>query len=83
MFSKAFWKAALERAVKSAAQFGLAAWGSVVFTDVGDVTTVAPAVGWAVVFGAGLSVLTSVASAPFGDEGPSLGGEKLSDAPPA
>jgi hypothetical protein len=68
-----FGREALERAVKSAAQFALIAWGSVVFTDVGEVIGTAQAVGLAALFGFGLSILTSIASAPFGDKGtPSL-----------
>jgi hypothetical protein len=73
MTYKLFATETLERAVKSAAQFALIAWGSVVFTSVGDVIGVGQAVGLAALFGFGLSVLTSIASAPFGDKGtPSL-----------
>lgn len=73
MFSKDFWLRTLERALKSAAQFGLIAWGATVWTAVGEVVTTASAVGLAVLFGFGLSVLTSVASIGVGDKGtPSL-----------
>lgn len=73
MFKREFWLRALERAIKSAAQFGLIAWGAIVFTDVGQVMSVANAVGLALLFGFGLSILTSLASEPFGDKGsPSL-----------
>jgi hypothetical protein len=73
MFSKDFWLRTLERAIKSAAQFGLIAWGATVFTTVGSVITTSSAVGLALLFGFGLSVLTSLASEPFGDKGsPSL-----------
>jgi Putative lactococcus lactis phage r1t holin len=73
MFTKDFWLRTLERAIKSAAQFGLIAWGATVFTAIGDVMAVGTAVGFALLFGFGLSVLTSVASIGLGDVGtPSL-----------
>lgn len=73
MWTSTFWKAAAERAVKSAAQFGIFAWGTAAFTAVGDVVPVAQATGLAMLFGAGLSILTSLASEPFGTKGtPSL-----------
>lgn len=73
MFTKKFWKAATERAAKTAAQFGLAAWGVTSWTVVGEVVPTATATGLALLFGAGLSYLTSVASANIGEEGsPSL-----------
>jgi hypothetical protein len=73
MTYKLFARESLERAVKSAAQFALIAWGTVMFTDVGQVMSVGQATALAAVFGFGLSVLTSIASAPFGDKGtPSL-----------
>lgn len=78
MFTAKFWKDAAERAGKTAAQFGLGAWGVTAFTAVGDVVPVAQATGLAMLFGAGLSVLTSVGSIAVGDKGtPSLlsGGE--------
>lgn len=73
MFTAKFWKSAAERAGKTAAQFGLVAWGTTAFTVVGDVVPVAQATGLAMLFGAGLSVLTSVGSIAVGDKGtPSL-----------
>jgi hypothetical protein len=73
MFTKLFWLQTLERALKSMAQFGLFAWGTTVFTAVGDVVNTAAAVGLAMLFGFGLSVLTSVASIGVGNPGtPSL-----------
>lgn len=73
MFTAKFWKSAAERAAKTAAQFGLFAWGTTAFTAVGDVVPVAQATGLAMLFGAGLSALTSVASSGIGDhESPSL-----------
>lgn len=73
MFSKAFWKAAAERAVKTAAQTGLVAWGATVFTDVGQVVPSLEAVGLAALSGAVLSLLTSIGSdAVSAEDGPSL-----------
>lgn len=73
MWTKRFWAAAAERAAKTGAQFGLLAWGATAWTAVGDVVPVAQATGLAIVFGAGLSVLTSIASSGIGDKGsPSL-----------
>jgi hypothetical protein len=73
MWKAKFWKDAAERAAKTAAQFGLLAWGTTAFTAVGDVVPVAQATGLALLFGAGLSLLTSVASTAVGDhESPSL-----------
>lgn len=73
MFKREFWLRTLERAIKSAAQFGLIAWGATVWTAVGEAVTTASAVGFALLFGFGLSVLTSIASEPFGEKGsPSL-----------
>lgn len=61
-----FWWETLERAIKTAAQFALVAWGTTVFTSVGEVVSVIQAVGFALLFGAGLSVLTSIASVGIG-----------------
>lgn len=73
MFTTAFWKAAAERAVKTAAQTGLVAWGATVFTDVGEVVPTLEAVGLAALSGAILSLLTSVGSdAVTKQDGPSL-----------
>jgi Putative lactococcus lactis phage r1t holin len=79
MFTWKFWRGALERAIKSAAQFTLFAWG-LAETPAGDVLQVPDAFSFnwrlglgSAVAGAILSVLTSISSAPFGDEGtPSL-----------
>ena len=73
MFTKAFWKAAAERAVKTAAQTGLVAWGATTFTEVGQVVPTLEAVGLASLSGAILSLLTSVGSdAVTKQDGPSL-----------
>ena len=70
IFTKAFWLKALERAVKTAAQAALLAAGS----DLVDVTTLDwQQVAFFAAGGAVLSVLTSVASGPFGKpDDPSL-----------
>ena len=63
MLTKVFWLKALERAVKTAAQAALLAAGS----DLVDVTTLDwQQVGFFAIGGAVLSVLTSLASTPFG-----------------
>lgn len=73
MFKKKFWVDAAERACKTGAQFGLGAWGLTVFTTIGEAMNAIQLVGLAIGFGAGLSLLTSIASAPFGEKGePSL-----------
>jgi uncharacterized membrane protein len=73
MFTTRFWQATAERAVKTAAQFGLTAWGAVTFTKVGEVVNTGIALGLALLFGAVLSVLTSLASINVGVKGtPSL-----------
>jgi Putative lactococcus lactis phage r1t holin len=77
MLSKAFLIATLERAIKSSAQavvLGLSA------SDAGPVNAFQldykGAIGFAV-GGAVLSVLTSLMSAPIGNNGPSLANEKI------
>ena len=74
MFTLAFLKATLERAVKTFAQslgaLLVASGAGILDTDWGDRFSVA---GMAAV----VSVLTSVGSAHVGDDGPSLGGEVL------
>jgi len=73
MFTTAFWKAAAERAIKTAAQTGLVAWGATTFTDVGQVVPTLEAVGLAALSGVVLSLLTSIASdAVSSKDGPSL-----------
>lgn len=73
MFSKSFWKAAAERAVKTAAQTGLVAWGATTFTAIGQVVPTLEAVGLAGLSGAILSLLTSIASDAATDKsGPSI-----------
>jgi len=69
MFTSYFWKGALERAGKTAAQFALGALGATVFTDVGEVVGTGQAVGFAALFGAVASILTSIASVDVGDRG--------------
>lgn len=74
MWTIGFWKQAVERAVKTAAQAALAFFivGQTVFTEID----------WAVVAGGAAvaaiaSVLTSLASAPFGPvDSPSLVGDE-------
>ena len=76
MLSKAFWKAAIERAVKSAAQgVGLAFFAS----DSGPANLFSFDWSTALGFAGGaalLSLLTSIGSAPIGNNGPSLANEK-------
>ena len=67
MFSLSFWKDAVERAVKSAAQAVLLALGG---SEVANLFTI----DWRIALGAALagaliSLLTSIASAPFGERG--------------
>jgi hypothetical protein len=69
MLKKQFWLDVLERAVKTAAQFGLFALGTTTFTKVGEVVNTGAAVGLALLFGAVLSVLTSLASYNIGTKG--------------
>jgi hypothetical protein len=73
MFTLLFWKQTAERAVKTAGQTGVLALGTVVFTNVEQVISAASLVGLGMLFGAVLSVLTSLASINIGDSGtPSL-----------
>ena len=82
MFSAAFWKAAAERAVKSAAQGVLLVWLGDAGVAGGQVASLV-SLDWATAgYAAGgmalLSLLTSVISAPIGDNGgPSLTTEKV------
>lgn len=66
MTTATFWKQAVERAVKTAAQFGLVFLGADAFNIM---TTDLVAVGGYALAGAIVSILTSVASAPFSDSG--------------
>jgi len=73
MFTLLFWKQTAERAAKTAAQFGVTALGTVVFTNVEQVISAVQLVGFGMLFGAILSALTSIASISIGDKGtPSL-----------
>lgn len=82
MLTKKFWLGALERAVKSAAQFTLYTWGLAkgvaepALDAVGLPNAFAfdwKAAGGAALAGAIFSLLTSIVSAPWGDKGsPSL-----------
>jgi hypothetical protein len=68
MYSISFWKDTFERAVKSAAQGALLAWG------VGDQIMNIFEADWGVAGGAALgamilSILTSIISAPIGSKG--------------
>lgn len=67
MWSREFWKAATDRALKSAAQSLLLLWGSDQVLNILDVDPL-PAAGIAA-GAAVLSVLTSIVSAPVGDRG--------------
>lgn len=83
MFTKKFWKAATERAVKTGAQFGLAAWGVTTFTAVGEVVPKVQGTGLAIGFGLVLSYLTSLGSDAVSSEaGPSLTNAEVLPAEP-
>jgi hypothetical protein len=83
MFNLQFWKAATERALKSGAQFViLTIGGGTVAGATGNETVNAflldyPTLGGVFLGGAILSYLTSVISAPFSGDGPSLANESL------
>ena len=75
--SKAFLLATLERALKSAAQ---AVVIGVTASDTGPINAFALDYKGAIGFAVGaavLSILTSLASAPIGNNGPSLANEKI------
>lgn len=83
MWSRDFWLAVLERAIKTAAQAGALALGTFVFTDIEQIIPLVNGMVIAMVAGFVLSVLTSLASAPVSGDGPSLGPEILAGhAPP-
>lgn len=77
IFTVLFWKATAERAIKSAAQGAATAWGLATFTAFGEVIPVAQATGLAALSMGVLSVLTSLASAQIGNDGPSLSTETI------
>lgn len=62
MFTKQFWKAVAERAIKSAAQGALAVWAIVQITDADTAINTAQAAGWGALSMGVLSILTSIAS---------------------
>lgn len=78
--TKAFWGAAIERAVKTFAQSVLAVVGIAGVTPADIDWKQALAVGG---LGALASLLTSVVSAPVGNAGPSMASEVLSPPAPA
>ena len=74
IWTKAFWKAASERAIKTAAQSGLLVIGA---DQLNILTLDWVNLGGFAAGGALISVLTSIASAAATDGSPSLGGERL------
>lgn len=81
MFTKAFWKAVAERAIKSFGQGFVVVFGISYASDLAELSS---RVELAAIGGLGvalLSVATSLASSTIGNDGPSLGGEVL-DQPP-
>lgn len=72
MFTKAFWKATAERAIKSAAQGAAAVWGVAQIASVDSVVNVGEAAGFGALFAGVLSVLMSLGSVVVSDGGPSL-----------
>ncbi len=77
MWTREFWLAVTERAIKTAGQFGAGALGTFILTDVEQIIPVGRGIGLAMLTGLVLSVLTSLASAPMSGDGPSLGPELL------
>jgi len=76
MMKRQFWKETFERAVKTAAQGAVAGIGASAVGWVVDVSALA-AIGTGALAGFVLSVVTSIASAPFGqDDSPSLVNER-------
>jgi hypothetical protein len=67
IFTLIFWKDALERAIKTAAQFVVGALGADQFFNLFalDLT----GIGGVALGGLGLSILTSIISAPFSNQG--------------
>lgn len=82
MFTKEFWQAVAERAIKSAAQGAVAVWGLATIADQVTAVNIATAAGWGALSMGVLSVLTSVASgAVSGQSGPSLTNSEVLPAP--
>jgi hypothetical protein len=69
IFTRAFWVATRERAVSTAAQFAIGAWGGGALPDVSLPWWTVPAAAGA---GAALTVLKCLAAAKVGNDGPSL-----------
>ena len=72
MLNAAFWKAATERAVKTFAQTVVALIGA---QQVNIIDLNWPSIAGIAATAAALSVFTSIASSPVGEQGPSLGQE--------
>lgn len=66
-FTRPFWLLVLERALKTAAQSAVLAWGSSAVGATSLDWDTPSVLGVAALAGFGLSVLTSVASAPIGE----------------
>lgn len=77
MFTRAFWKAVAERAIKTAAQAAALAVAPIALSNLDTVREYLLALAYAMLGGAVLSVLTSLGSARIGPPGPSLGQEHL------
>lgn len=69
LFTKDFWLDSTERALKTAGQFAAFAWGTSAMTNVGEVVNVGTYTAFAAFSGLVMSYLTSLASAPIGDDG--------------
>lgn len=69
MFTKAFWKAAAERMVRGGAIAASAVWPLSSFTTIDDGVNTAALVGFAFVWGAGGSLLLSLAGSQVADKG--------------
>ncbi len=83
IFTRAFWLATAERAIRGGALVASGAWGLAVATDVNDLATRATLAGIGFVWGAGGSVLLSLAGSQIGTKGePSFtGAETLAEEP--
>lgn len=69
MFTREFWKATAERAIRGGSLVASAALGATAFTDLDQVTSVAEAVGVGFLWGAVGSLLLSLAGSQFGVKG--------------